>query len=278
MPDSLARSVASNEWNEEEPLPGTVADVPALLTHEERRMLVWVARHAPPGAIVELGSFLGGSTVALAHGVATSASPAREIYSFDQFKCPMPTLGRFISEEMLAKCVPTNNFRPVYDLHIAPFAANIKTVHGNILEESWDQPIALLFVDIMKTWEVSDYVVQTFFPHLEVGSIVVHQDYLYDRCPWIIFVMNQLSDCFELLGATEENSAIFRMTRRTTQHDIERALSPSFGPDGFVGAIDAAARAFDRPAQLSILASARQNVLDCPDVQYEGHYPRRPKP
>ncbi len=69
--------------SERDRLPASLYEVGSMLSYHERGLLHWAARTAPPGAIVDLGSFLGGSTLALAAGAAGNDGI---VDAFDRFR------------------------------------------------------------------------------------------------------------------------------------------------------------------------------------------------
>lgn len=270
----LSSMIARRPWNDDIQLPDEVQNVPTLLTPEERQMLVWLARNCTDGAICELGSFLGGSTVSLAYGVTSSDRPERKVHTFDQLRCPIPTLKRFLPEPVIKLCDTNGDFELVFNKHISPFQNIIHVQKGDLLEKTWTgEKIALLFVDIMKTWNLSDCVISQFYPYLSPGSIIIHQDYYYDRSPWIIHTMELLADKVKLVGATEKYSAIFKVEKKITKGDIEKCNSRYFTPLLIQASAEQAAKRATGEHKF-MLNSAAQNVADFPDATYEGQYPR----
>jgi hypothetical protein len=183
-----------------------------MLSPAERRLLYWLgAEHARDvGAIVDAGSFVGGSTVALAEGVRANPHAANvRIDVFDRF-----VVDEFMAERYLAQhgLRPGDSFRPVFDANTAA-VRDLLTVHeGDLAEVTWDaRPVQILFVDIAKTWQLNDVVTHRFFPWLIPGrSIVVQQDMAHAFCPWLAITMELLADSFELLGYVEHNSVVYR--------------------------------------------------------------------
>ena len=143
------------------------------------------------------------------------------------------------------------------------FAETITPVQGDILRAGLAEgPIALLFVDISKSAEVNDHILTTFFPALVPGSLVVQQDFLYFRSPWLWPTMLRLEGAMPMLGHAEENAVIFGVRRahpeeieaclaRTSARAIargDRALPPALPAVRQLEMIDALEAAFPRPA------------------------------
>src|ERR1700754_2796705 len=78
-------------------LPEIVSGYPTMLTPDERRLLHWLARDVWEGwgAIVDAGSFLGGSTVSLATGLRARATPRPD----GAPRPPMTTYDLFLVEQ-----------------------------------------------------------------------------------------------------------------------------------------------------------------------------------
>jgi predicted O-methyltransferase YrrM len=88
MDDSLTEAVRRKAWNSQNfHAPSFFERLPTMLTTEELRMLSFLARELPlDGVVLDLGCFVGGSTLALAHGIRNSSRPDRHIHSFDLFE------------------------------------------------------------------------------------------------------------------------------------------------------------------------------------------------
>lgn len=188
--------------------------IPTMLVPRELSYLYWLASKAEGrGRVIDLGAFLGGSTVPLAQGILASDSPRQKLLSYDAFESPEVTTPQFVRLLAGYGLTPGHCF---YDR----FLANIGAVGGGIAEcvvarKGWlppnadqqqrlalypeQEPIELLFVDIAKTWDVNLSVISTFFPHLVPGAVVVHQDFFDLQTPWIPLHMWQLRNVLEPL-------------------------------------------------------------------------------
>ncbi|MEQ8282897.1 MAG: hypothetical protein RIC04_14165 [Parvibaculum sp.] len=75
-------------WNSRDfSIPGWFATYPTMLSLEEMRMLAFISGKSslPEGQVVDLGPFLGGSTVALAWGLELGERRGATVHSFDLF-------------------------------------------------------------------------------------------------------------------------------------------------------------------------------------------------
>lgn len=176
---------------------------------DERQLLYWLtgSYYRGEGAIVDGGCFVGGSTVALGDGLRSSGRDGR-IHVYDRFEVEGYMNDFYFSGEDRA---PGETFRPVFDRNTAQ-VADLLTVHeGDLMQQPWSgQPIEILFVDISKSWELNDFIVEQFFPSLIAGrSIVVQQDFVYAGCPWIAVTMEYLSDYFEPIAFVPDCSVAY---------------------------------------------------------------------
>jgi len=159
---------------------------PTMLVQSELQCLAWLAEevYQGRGAVVELGAWLGGSTVALATGLRRNrCRDHQRIFSYDRFlwhsACDNRGTGLVLKHG--------ETFLSVYRSLLGSFRDVVEVVDGDILNRGWlRRPIELLFVDIMKTEAIAQHVASTFFPHLIPGAFVVHQDFKYWGLPYII--------------------------------------------------------------------------------------------
>jgi len=153
------------------------------------------------GAIVDLGCFLGSLTIATIRGL--SAKP-EFVYAYD----------RWIVEEwflQFREWMNQNNigmnkehkigdsFKDVFIEQLGSLAERVK-IRGDILTEPcFEAPIEFLIVDAMKSWELSNAILEKFYSRLIPGvSYVFHQDFKYHLCPWIPMIQWDLREYFEI--------------------------------------------------------------------------------
>lgn len=184
-----------------------------MLSRQERRLLYCLARDyaEEDGAIVDAGCFLGGSTADLLSGVADR--PERwsgpPVTSYDLFRVEAYTVERFFADD------PTlsvgDSFRQRFDANVAGFDIPHVVREGDIVELGWSgEPIDVLFLDVLKTWEINDAVLRDFFPSLRPGrSVIVHQDYGCGWTPWIPITVELMGDSLRLVDGMEFGSHVF---------------------------------------------------------------------
>ena len=209
-----------------QPSGNGIWNIPTMLTQEERRMLSYLTEHSyqGKGAIVDLGSFLGGSSAFLAHGLSKNpAAGSVKVESFDRFTLAKFEREVFFKEHDLEPPADNDSFE-IFKSNIAPLQEHIHPNKGDILNYTWnDGPIEILFVDLMKSAFIHDHVIETFMPHLIPNeSILILQDFMFENTgAWHMNLMEKLTNKFTFLGQTEINSVLYRCTAPITAEDLE---------------------------------------------------------
>jgi hypothetical protein len=208
-----------------EPLPwrqveisADIRAVPSMVSNEERALLYWLARDYWSGAgrIIDAGCFLGGSTIALATGLRDRRDAALPppIIVFDRFVVEQYALdGGFFADAPELRA--GDDFRPLFDRYLAGREEFLDVRGGDILQQAWSgEPIEVLFLDVLKTWEVNDAVVREFWPSMiPEQAIIVQQDYQYAGYPWIAITMELLAEYFERLDDIGYGTVVFRLIK-----------------------------------------------------------------
>lgn len=194
----------SRPWSDE-PLPDEVAAVPTMLTLRERQMLHWLARKyvRGKGRIVDGGCFLGGSTAALASGLAAREDRKwkNTIATFDLFRVEPYTLADF--SESFTDPTVGESFLSDFNRQIASWSKHVEIFEGDITKHGWTgERIELLFIDVAKTWGINDLLLHQFFPRLIPGqSVIIQQDYMWAFAPWIHITMELLAPYVTILDS-----------------------------------------------------------------------------
>lgn len=198
--------------------------VPTMLHQQEQKLYYWLTRHQTggPGAVVDLGAFVGGSTARLAQGLADAGSPAR-LHVYDRFTVDPATKQKFLYDQGIAP-FEGNDMLPLARQLLAPWADRITLHPGEIQNIGWDAangPIALLLLDACKRTEWTDDMARMFYPHLIAGqSVINHQDFLQWNQPWLVPHMMLMADFFQPLAYVPGTSLLFRCTRVPGPDDV----------------------------------------------------------
>jgi len=170
-----------------------------MLASEERALLYVLAREGfeGRGRIFDGGPFLGGSTVALAAGLRGAGVRERVIDVYDRFTVEDYTLsdprGWFAGEDLGLG----DSFRHMFDANLEEFGDLIEVHEGDVRVESFDHPIEIHFLDVVKDWSTNDVVVPRTFSRLVPGAVVIQQDYWWGWCPWVHITMEHLAEHLE---------------------------------------------------------------------------------
>jgi hypothetical protein len=91
----------------------------------------------------------------------------------------------------------------------------VELVTGDITQQSIDEPIEVLFLDVCKTPAVNSHIIKKFFSRLIPGrSVVIQQDFVHEWLPWLPITMGLFEPYFQFLGVIGESpSAVWLNTR-----------------------------------------------------------------
>jgi hypothetical protein len=170
-------------------LPEAALEHPAMLCREERILPAYLAREAAglPGAYVELGCYLGGSSVSILDGLrqagALSGDPGPVLHSYDLFVAHK----NMVDHSLGAHGVEAGeSFEHVFRSLLGHGSRFVEIHPGDIRKERWEGgPIALLYVDILWDWSINHHVIDQFYRRLAPGSWLIHQDFIYSMYPWL---------------------------------------------------------------------------------------------
>ncbi|MCB0331545.1 MAG: hypothetical protein KDD70_17865, partial [Bdellovibrionales bacterium] len=182
-----------------------------MLSSSEAQMLHWLARHVyqGKGVIVELGSWLGGSTVALASGLSTNSyAKGCPLRTFDIFGGPIESPDCFFTQ---------------WVENTSDYQSLISATHQNLNTVKWDgMPIEFLFVDAMKSVKLAESIVPQFYSALIPGeSYLIHQDYKFHLTPWILITSFRLREYFEpVLSPSDAYTVVFKNTSAIPRSEL----------------------------------------------------------
>jgi hypothetical protein len=271
LPDIIRRRPWDSRFYQ---LPAEAAAVPTMLTPEEGKMLCWLGEHfyQNEGAVVELGSFLGGSTVRLAAGLARSPHPWT-LHAYDRFQIEERLKPRFLYSAGYEKFDGTDMFH-IFQKHVEPFGDRIVPHPGNAVLNPWiGGPIELLFVDMAKTVESHHHILDSFFPSLMPGSIIIQQDYLHCRTPWLFTAMELLHPKIEFLSSARDNSALFLCNEVPNTEDLEHAHYDTLAADDVEKLIRRARTRFPLEWQREMVGMALDAYKTAPQAKLSWAFP-----
>lgn len=257
-------------WNAEGySVPDAAQRLKTMLTDEESRLLYWLARDYADGsgAICDLGCFAGGSTARMAAGVA-DAGRETPVHAYDFFSIQDAQKERYL----YPAGVPHFDGEDMLDAvkHVlSPWSRLVRLHKGDIRDATWSgDPIEILFVDAAKTPELADLIAHEFFPAVMPGrSVVVQQDYLHWRQPWIPAQMELLCTTFEIVAWCQLGTVAFRPTVPVTPQKLAAARTTDLPDQEMIDLIKVAIRRFPRRPQTARLATSIMAIEDNPGVR-----------
>jgi hypothetical protein len=176
-------------------LPSSVTSVRSMSSFEDQKYLTWSTAeiYQARGAIVELGCWLGASTVALAEGLRRRGMNA-VIHSIDRF-----TWEPYMEAASHAGLQSGDDFMPLFVEETREYSQWIVPQKQELLDSTWNGgPIEFLFLDSAKSWEAVNAVMKVFGPHLIPGvSRVIVQDFRYAWAHCLPLTFDSRSDLWK---------------------------------------------------------------------------------
>ncbi len=242
--------------------------VPTMLAEEEKRYLFWLGRDAwdGNGLVVEIGPWLGGSTVCLAAGMIASRKHAHgRLHTVDNFlwrdfmaaRAPLPLQN---GESFLPYF--QENVEPYHDLIVAhtralPDDSFVRDAERDAKRFTEDEsvplfddlpgsePISILFIDGAKSWRGMRHLLRVLAPRLQPGkSLLVCQDFKHWTTYWVPMMMARLEGLVEpvhdVRGGTTVAFRLLHPIPTTTLDTLEDSIVHVPVLDG-LGLIDRAA-------------------------------------
>ncbi len=250
-------------------VPDAAMRIKTMLTEEEGSLLYWLTRDYADGsgAVCDLGCFAGGSTARLAAGIADAGRKTR-LAAFDHFTLSDPQKDRYLYPAGIAPFAGNDMLHAVRTL-LAPWQDFVDLRQGDIRRTNWtDGPIEILFIDAAKSPKGADHIAATFFPHLMAGrSIIVQQDYLHWRQPWIPAQMQLLSETTTPVAWCQDGTVAFLVTAAIDQQQLRRSKVAALDDAAYISLLRDALPRFPKRRQRALLARAILGVQDNPGAR-----------
>ncbi|HEX8370032.1 MAG TPA: hypothetical protein VF604_15905 [Pyrinomonadaceae bacterium] len=168
------------------------------------------------GEIVDLGCWLGSTTIPLVKGLLKNpafAASNRKVYAYDLFVWFDWMNSGTAGTNLAGKYKEGDNFVEEFKARTREFARHIEIREGDLKQIGWTgEKIEFLLVDAMKNWDLANAIVHDFYPSLIPGeSLVLHQDYAHFFTPWIHLLQWRFQADFEFVEEVPRSqSVIFR--------------------------------------------------------------------
>ncbi|MGI8955494.1 MAG: hypothetical protein ACR2II_01090 [Chthoniobacterales bacterium] len=177
------------------------------------------------GAIVDLGCWLGSTSIALAQGLLSHGSKAysqnEKVFGFDLFEW---------NEWMPARipyCLyqPGESFLPEARRVVREYGGGrVELIQADLNHYQWNGgPIKILLVDAMKNDGLTERIARDFFPNLQLGSLLIHQDFKHYFTSWIHLLHYRLRDHFQFYRSVPAGTVAFTVVARIPQETVNQA-------------------------------------------------------
>ncbi len=200
--------------------PVRLEQAAGTLSTNERCLLFKLARdhYLGSGHMIDAGSFLGSSSLSLAEGLKANSlfrtiadRIASPIVAYEIGMLPAPPGAKTAITRHFGKYKYTlgESFVPILKENIAGHEDVIDLHIGDFLTETWpaEKPIEICFIDLARTNDLNVRCFQQLFPAFLPGrTLLVQQDFFFDRAPWIKVLMGYLEEHFEWLGQVGPSS------------------------------------------------------------------------
>jgi hypothetical protein len=231
-----------------------LGQIPSETTSGERRYLYdYFSSHwSGSGTVVEIGPFLGGTTRAIAWGMASNQRLASDavLHTFDRFDDyysaerlrqtiePMVRNGVFSSSGADELCHDADFERLFHAIHAPHGYGRLVNLHNSPLPDRPEEidssaslnclagasELSALFIDGCKSWASTHYAMKFLLPRLSAGAPVIFQDFGWYTCFWISSVTHALRD-FLVLESQVDATYTFRLTRPITEGDVVKRFA-----------------------------------------------------
>ena len=219
--------------------------VPTMLRPAERRLYLWLAESWADGAgeIVDLGCFAGGSTALLAEGMRRSGRGGRRVHGFDAFRISEPLKRKYLYKAGVPP-FEGDDMLAVSRALLAPWDDLVRLHPGRIEQQGWDgAPIEILTLDASKSVTTMDAMAEIFFPHLIPGrSVIVQQDFLHWKQPWVAVQMERMAAWFQPLALAPSDSVAFLCTAPVDDAALAAGRCRGLGDQDYQSALKALRR------------------------------------
>ena len=205
-------------------VPPSILELPRMLYEDERRYLTWLTKsqYQGWGAIVDLGCWLGCSTVCMAEGLRQSGKQGK-VAAFDLFEWD----PGYMAQDAPGVQLPYGgDFMPEFHRLTAPWKDRIAAEKVDLFGYRWERgPIEILFVDAAKSWGLLNHILRGFADAIVPGKTrIVFQDYRLPMCLWVPLVTMTRPDLWQEIENTTNGTTATFLARR-----------PLFGEGGIGG-------------------------------------------
>ncbi|MDO1451014.1 hypothetical protein Q0590_32365 [Rhodocytophaga aerolata] len=202
-----------------------------MTTNQERDYFEYYGKniYAGYGEIVDLGCWLGSTTIPLLEGLIQNkrfVKSRKKIHAYDIFI--WESWMNVANTDIDGKYKPGDSFVDEFIRRTANYSEYISVNDGDLCKLSWrGDNIEFLLIDAMKSWDLANCIVNDFFPCLiENKSYILHQDFAHYYTPWIHLIQYKFREYFTLIyDVPSSGSTVFKYTKRIPDHLIAYTYS-----------------------------------------------------
>ena len=178
------------------------------------------ARYSQEGGCVDLGCFLGASSLAIADGFKTGIAQGRltdpVVHAYDLFYFH-PSMYDFVSGTMVEEHMQEGEwFFELFEANTKKESRFIRPHWEDLGKATWiDGPIEILLLDCLKYDEITNNVIPGFFNSLIPGkAILVHQGYYFFFEWWTHLLVYEQREYLEPVAEIKDSRAhVFRVIK-----------------------------------------------------------------
>ncbi len=168
------------------------------------------------GALVELGSFIGSLTLPMADGLKKAIQSGRlgaasaKIHVYDLFYWHRSMIP-VVEDTPLSSILKEGDwFHEVYKANTAHVEELLEVTWGDLGKETWNgSEIEFLLLDCLKYDEITNNVIQSFFPATRPGmSSIAHQDYFHFYEWWTHLITFEQRDFLKIKEAVPDSGML----------------------------------------------------------------------
>ncbi len=194
------------------------------------------------GAIVDLGCFVGSTTISLAQGLRSNrAAKTAKIRAFDNFLWEDWMQRWWEAKGLAPPELEADSFLPEFLKRTSPWKDQIIVHPEDLAVSRWENgPIEFLLVDVMKSSAVAESITRNFFSSLIPGkSYIAHQDFAHWLTSWIHLLQFRLRDSFAVAAdIPKSGTVVFRYRKQFSPEAVGDLSMTSVTADEIEAAFD----------------------------------------
>jgi hypothetical protein len=201
-------------------------DVPGMIREADCRYYYWLGSRAYSGrgAVVEVGTWLGRSTIHLAAGLRDGGrSPT--LHCFDRY-----VWDRQQAAKTALPLEPGDDFQPWFERNVRPIYPHLRVSKVDVNDLVWDGgPIEILLFDAPKRLREFSSALAAFGPWLIPGvTIIVFQDYQHFPSYALPALLHKLKGQLDVLHVVLRGSSVSFVAREAIRADLAQPLDWNF--------------------------------------------------